>query len=284
MTPIFLMSHNNYKELKLCVKSILNRTYLPYKIFIVDNNSKEKKTRSYLIEISNNPNVEVYQCDFNIWILSLNKPLKKVLTKQTPFIVTDSDIIVPLPQNNKCWLERMLLEFKKHPSIGKLGLSIDLGYIKNKKQFTATYYREINYKKGTKIGTNIIAPVDTTLALYRYDFFVTRFPFFVPGHGVLGKPQYLTCRTRASFLCKHVGWRSYLKPNDSKYTTQKYWCFTFLGGYLDTSFLRLLPFPYKILYSIARPIIRFFWGILVITLLLIWFLKNAPRSLNTIGK
>jgi glycosyltransferase involved in cell wall biosynthesis len=282
---IFVMCRNNRRELEICIKSITKRTHYPHEIIIVDNDSDDVETIQFL-ENFENTNIKVYFNRYNLWILGLNPALRLHLHDDDLFyVVTDSDIIVPAPKLGKCWLQAMLYEMESNLVIGKLGLSLDLSYIAKQKEFKNTYQREKSFYNNAQIGENYIAPVDTTLALYRFDYFVTQKPRFYPGHGVLARPYFYCCRTSEKLIAKHLGWRSYLsKENSRSNDISKVICFTFMGAYLDEAFLRRVPYFHQKLYQYMRPLARSFWAIFVIYLQIIWFLRNVPFSLNNLQK
>lgn len=68
--------------------------------------------------------------------------------------------------------------------------------------------------RGPKVDELIMAPVDTTLAIYRKDLFVMN--KFIPGHATLVKPYYYVFRTPKVYQAKHLGWRKYQKQLEEK--------------------------------------------------------------------
>lgn len=278
---IFVLSRNNKRELEICVNSLTRRTYHPYELIIVDNASDDIETLIYLNRLNEKQGISVHFNTKNLWVLGLNPALGKYLEEgDNSYVVTDGDIVVPIAKDGVCWLENLLIEMSNNPVIGKLGLSLDLGYIANKPLFARTYEKEKKYYRNLKIGNNYIAPVDTTLALYRTDYFVMDKPRFYPGHGVLAKPCYYCCRTSDNLIAKHIGWRSYIDTQSQSYDLSKVVCFTIMGAYLDEAFLKKLPIWYRFFYRVFRPICRLSWAVIVLSLQLIWFVRNSPMSLN----
>jgi hypothetical protein len=53
-----------------------------------------------------------------------------------------------------------------------LGLALDLKFIEDNQSFSKVYTNELNYMQGPVVDDLVIAPVDTTLAIYRKDLFV----------------------------------------------------------------------------------------------------------------
>lgn len=281
---LFILCHNNLHELRLCIRSILSRTIHPFKIVVVDNSSSDPELLNFLNEIRRNKLIDVVYCRFNLWVLGFNKAIKIHLSSSSKFFVaTDADIIVPPVSFGKCWLGRLVSEMESNINIGKLGISLDLGYIKNRPIFYQTYLRELEYLNGPRVGSNCVAPVDTTLAIYRSNFFMTSKPRFYPGHGLLGRPEYLICRTDVKFCAKHIGWRSY-KNSDSlkKYMMSKLYCFALVGAYLDRPFLdQVHPF-HSAIFRVIRPIARLIWAVNVALIQISWFVRNFPFKLNGI--
>jgi hypothetical protein len=278
---IFLITHNNLSELRISVNGILKRTRYPFHLVIVDNSSTDQLLKDYLLSLKINQSISIVNCKFNLWIIGVNSAIKKYLPDNAKFfVVSDSDIIVPPINKDGCWLSKLHLEMMNHVTIGKLGLSLDLGYIKNRPQFKHTFEREVGYYANKSIGDNLIAPVDTTMAIYRTDFFMTKKPRFYPGHGVMGRPEYYICRTKFEFRAKHIGWRNYTNDRIIKYNTSKVYCFTLMGAYLDPVFLSQFGYFHNVFYKFIRPLARLIWSINVIKVQFIWFLKNMPSKLN----
>lgn len=283
MLKIFLLARNNLRELQCTVKSIRHRTRAEYQIIVVDNASTDPHVALWLREQESLGRLSAVFNKWNLWVLGLNNAIRQYIKQDDQyFLVSDSDIIVPFFANGDCWLERLRNQMNQFPCIGKLGLSLDLGYIKSRTEFDKTYLRELKYYTNGCIGSNLIAPVDTTMAIYRTDYFVTQRPIFMPGHGIMGRPYYYCCRTDRSILAKHIGWRSYNCNQSSDANKDKALCFTLCGAFLDPVFLRKLPAHLRLFYYTLRPLARIGWGVYVYLLLLVWFLKNAPFRLNSI--
>ena len=283
---IFVMCYNDFRSLKLCLSSIRKRTSFPYELIVVDNGSTDSTLLSYFAILASS-GVYVHRNKLNLWVLGLNPALKKFLNNDDKyFVVTDSDIAVPMRKAGECWLTRLVGMMEKNPVIGKLGISLDLGYLKSRQHFKETYLKEKYFQSenNMKISNCFIAPVDTTVAIYRRDNFVFDFPKFVPGHAVLQRPYYYTCRTPADFICKHFGWRIYSEETPAQIAKDKTkaFCFTFMGAYLDGPFLKKIPKPYFWMYKVLRPLARLFWSINVFCALISWFFKSVPFKLNEI--
>jgi hypothetical protein len=238
---------------------------------------------NYLDLLESENIAKVYRNESNRWLMGLNTALSEIVDDEF-FVVSDADIIVPPVRDSICWLDRMLFQMRENPVIGKLGLSLDLGYIKLRPYFSSTYAAEARYHEGKQIGGNFIAPVDSTLAIYRSDFFVFGLPVkFYPGHGLLGRPNYYVCRIGMGLLAKHIGWRNYLnRGGNDRYKIEKVMCFAKYGAYVDRVFLQSVPLWARWFYYSVRPISRLAWGLRTYLFLARWFFKNSPYSLNHI--
>jgi hypothetical protein len=64
-----------------------------------------------------------------------------------------------------------------------LVLALDLKFIEDNQSFSKVYTNELNYMQGPVVDDLVIAPVDTTLAIYRKDLFYISC--------ILGKTNYL---------------------------------------------------------------------------------------------
>jgi glycosyltransferase involved in cell wall biosynthesis len=168
--PIFVMSYNDMLSLRLCLRALVRRTIYAHSIIVVDNGSTDQALLRYLRKLSGLTKIFVYQNLLNLWVLGVNKAVtdwSKASGNDDRFVLTDCDIIPPTPVDGQCWLTRMQALMDTHACVGKLGLSLDLGYIKTREKFRHTYEREKFFMQGPCIGEMVIAPVDTTLALYR---------------------------------------------------------------------------------------------------------------------
>ena len=90
--------------------------------------------------------------------------------------------------------------------------------------------RELRYKHSYNIGDNIVAPTDTTAAMYRRNLFITGKFKMQLGHTSLIKPYYYSCRTGKNLECIHLGWGKYLKmiknsKESKKIIREKAWFF-----------------------------------------------------------
>lgn len=282
--PILIMSYNDLPCLRLCLRAIVNRTNHPHQLIVVDNASSNRRLQRYLALLSRLTRCRVFINSSNLWVLGLNRPLREALSSLGPdnlFAVSDCDIIVPPPRGGQCWLTRMVATMDTNVCIGKLGLSLDLGYIKSRPQFQATYDQEKFFLAGPPIADAIVAGVDTTMALYRQSLFVTRQPRFMPGHQSLHRPYYYCCRTQPDFCAKHLSWRGYgSRANED--VVAKLVCMAVLGTSIAPHQLAIAPAGARLLYRLVKPLARIFWGAAMALLQSAYTLRTYPRGANQV--
>ncbi len=283
--PIVILTRDEPCYLKLMIKSIKRRTRHPYKLFIVDNCSVDNNQIEYISELQLDDSLVIIKNPNNNWVLGFNLAIKRIeLMKsidQDCIVLSDGDIIVPLPCDNICWLQFLKNKFDLNTSLGKIGLSLDVSGIKNKTEFKNTLYNEKRYMQGPKIDDLIIAPVDTTLAIYRKDLYVTGLFKMQPGHASLVKPYYYVVRTDNKYNAKHLGWKSYSEPSKAK-LIDKILCFTKYSGYIDPILLKKVGFMYRFLYIYLGFFCRIYWILFVIYYWILYLLPRFPRGLNEI--
>ena len=280
--PIFIMSYNDLASLRLCLRAIVNRTVRAYRLIVVDNGSTDKRLCRYLGKLTALTAVRVYRNRFNLWVLGLNRALRDELDphdRQCLFALSDCDIVVPGPREGRCWLERLEAGLLAHACVGKLGLSLDLGYIARRPAFEHTLAQERFFLDGPRIGDLIIAPVDTTMALYRRSLFVTRRPVFIPGHQSLYRPYLYCCRTAPDFNARHLSWRRYSRQSDDDLVA-KLVCFGIVGATAVPALRQRAPRGAHLFYVIVRPLARLFWGAVVALLQAIYVVRTFPRDAN----
>ena len=282
--PIFILSYNDLPSLRLCLRALINRTHHPHQLVVVDNASTNRRLKRYLRLLSRLTRMRVFINDSNLWVLGLNRPLREVLSTldaDNLFAVSDCDIIVPPLKSGRCWLTRMVATMDTNVCIGKLGLSLDLGYIKSRPQFRATYEQEKFFLAGPSIGDAIVAGVDTTMALYRQSLFVTHQPRFMPGHQSLHRPYYYCCRTQPDFCAKHLSWRGYHSRADED-VVAKLVCMAVLGTNIAPHQLAMAPPGARLFYRLLKPLARVFWGVAMALLQGSYTLRTYPRGANQV--
>jgi glycosyltransferase involved in cell wall biosynthesis len=282
--PIFVMSYNDMLSLRLCLRALVRRTIYPHRIIVVDNASSDLSLRRYLRKLSGLTKIVVYQNRLNLWVLGVNKAVaywSKSSNEDDRFVLTDCDILPPPVIGGQCWLTRMQALMDDHACVGKLGLSLDLGYIKTRERFRHTYEREQFFMRGPRIGEMVIAPVDTTLALYRKSMFVSSHPWFIPTHQGLYCPHYYCCRTPQNFQAKHLSWRFYGVRSEAD-VVAKMRCFGLVGATVVPAVYDMAPLHAKVFYTVARPLARIFWGGVVVVLQAGYLLRSFPRRVNAL--
>lgn len=280
--PIFVMSYNDLPSLRLCLRSLMRRTRREHTITVVDNASSHEELRRYLDKLATLTAIQVVRQRRNLWVLGLNGPVRawaRQSADDAMFVVTDCDIVVPPIRDGACWLTRLERMMRTHACVGKLGLSLDLGYIKSRPSYAHTYEREHFFMQGPRIGELIVAPVDTTLALYRKDMFITRLPLFIPAHQSLYPPHLYCCRTPADFTARHLSWRFYAARSVDD-VVAKLVCFGLVGATVVPAVYDPAPWFAKIFYRVVRPLARIFWGLVVLALIATNVLRSFPRRFN----
>lgn len=280
--PIFVMSYNDLVSLRLCLRALIRRTNFPHNIVVVDNASTDPQLRRYLEKLAVLSTVRVYRNRVNLWVLGLNRAVgewSKQSSDDDYFVLTDCDIIPPPPLDGQCWLSRMRALMESNSCVGKLGMSLDLGYIKSRKQFRHTYEREQFFMQGPRIGELIIASVDTTLALYRKSLFVTSRPLFIPTHQGLYRPYYYCCRTPSNLQAKHLSWRFYGTRTETD-VVSKMLCFGLVGATVVPAVFDVAPLRVQVFYTLVRPLARFFWVAVTVLLQANYLVRSFPGLLN----
>ena len=282
--PILILSYNDLPSLRLCLRAIVNRTHRAYQLIVVDNASTDRRLQRYLRWLAQLTRVRVHRNRRNLWVLGLNAPLKDALAtldENDLFAVSDCDIVVPPPREGRCWLTRMEASLQANACIGKLGLSLDLGYIQSRPQFKATLEQERFFLNGPRIGDTVVAGVDTTMALYRQSLFVTRRPRFLPGHQSLHRPYYYCCRTLPDFQAKHLSWRGY-GSQAAEDVVSKLVCMALLGTNIAPLQLSVAPAGARLFYRLVKPLARVFWGAAMTVLQGLYTLHTFPRGANQV--
>jgi len=280
--PILILSFNDLPSLRLCLRAIVNRTHRAYQLTVVDNASTDQRLQRYLRWLACLTRIRVHRNHRNLWVLGLNRPLRDalaVLGEDDLFAVSDCDIVVPPPREGRCWLTRMEASMDASACIGKLGLSLDLGYIQSRPQFRATLEQERFFLAGPRIGDTIVAGVDTTMALYRQSLFVTRRPLFLPGHQSLHRPYYYCCRTLPDFRAKHLSWRGYGSQVPQNMVS-KLVCMALVGANIAPLQRTIAPAGARLFYGLVKPLARVFWGTVMTVLQGLYTLRTFPRRAN----
>lgn len=281
--PIILLTKDEERFLQLSVRSILKRTKIDYHLFIVDNASTSKVHIDILHKLEAHEKITVIYNPDNEWLLGFNRALEYIDTSEQfdpDFLVlSDGDVTVPLPQSNICWLEYLVTAMRENAHFGKIGLSLDLGYIREKATFKNTYQRETRYLGGPQSSGMVIAPVDTTMAIYRRDLFILPAFKMIPGHASLVKPYYYTVRTTKRWQARHLGWRNY-SDQDQTQLAEKIKCFTRYAAYIDPILLKQAPLRLNLYFKLLKPLFKTKWTVIVVYYWIKYVVSHFPRNFN----
>lgn len=285
--PIVLLHHNQPDVLMKSVELIDARTQYPYQLFVVDNQSPQSEELSAaFLELTTKYRAEVIQNPKNNWIYGFNLAINHFRWPTSSlYAFSDADIYVPEKVDGKCWLTYMVEQMNAHCCIGKLGLPLSLENLKKNPNLSNSLSLQESYLQGPSIGENIVAPVDTTMALYRHDFFITPFKFQI-GHGSLAKPQYYICRASKRLEAIHVGWDYYPSNGEKSYSIKRQWeksvVMAKLGAYIAPELMEQFNLTERVYLQTLRFSVRAFHSIKVSLLMLAYLLRHFPRSINEI--
>lgn len=284
--PIVLLHYDQPDVLLKSVELIYLRTSHPYQLFVVDNCSPPSELlSSTFLQLAQKYQVQVLHNPKNNWIYGFNLAINHhIWPVSSLYAFSDADIFIPESVNGKCWLTYLAEQMNSHCSIGKLGLPLSVENLKRNPQLKDSLALQESYSSGYTIGENIVAPVDTTMALYRSDFFVTGFKFQI-GHGSLAKPQYYTCRASKKVEAIHAGWDYY--PNgDRPYSTEKQWkksvVMAKLGAYIAPELLNQFSVIGRLYLHTLRSSVRILHSVKVSWLIFIYLVRRFPRRINEI--
>jgi hypothetical protein len=282
--PIVILHRNEFDNLELMLASIVAHTLHPYSIFVVDNNSSRADSAERLDRIAAGYSATVIRSNRNNWVFGFNIALAhpQFPLQSTYYVFSDSDIVVPpVDQAGRCWLGYLTEQLDQHACIGKLGMSLAVGDIDNSMLRNDVLKQRARFDQNPRIGANVIAPVDTTLAIYRPDFFVgSRFGFSV-GHASLARPYYFTCRTPEHIEARHLGWyEAHRIDLDDAALTEKIRCFARYGAYIEPALLKRCPRRDSLYYRVVHPMAILYWGTRVAVSNLCYLVKHFPRRTN----
>lgn len=280
--PIVIMTRNENHLLKTCIDSILQTTKYPFHIFVVDNNSKDVEQQSILNEYEAHKNVSVLKNDNNLWVLGLNKHLDKIKAKtdSSYFVLTDGDIEFKNKNEATCWLSELVALMNEYKCLGKIGLSLNWDLISNDSFYQEIYDQEMNlYNEKQKIGSLYISPVDTTAAIYRWDWSITGYKFY-PDHIRYLRPELYSCRTPRDFTAVHHGWINYKAELEISKLEEKIKCFTIMGADLKKTQLQQVSTNIRLFYRVLAKPMKIFWGMRRRYYLLQYFLRKGMRKFD----
>lgn len=285
--PIVLLHHNELNILRGSIKRILSATRYPFLLFVVDNKSDSDNSIDFLLdEFGSNEKIIFVKNDKNNWIYGFNKALDNLKWPNANYYVfSDADVMVPNFESEDCWLGRLVDQMEKHRIIGKLGVSLDLSNLEKNPKLSSTLKMERSFYMGPKIGDNYIAAVDTTMAIYRPDYFIGKFRFRI-GHQTLFKPFYYTCRTSADFQAVHVGWDFYPGSKSEKVDPARYRAkaiaMSKMGTHTAPEIMKEINFFSRCYCYVMRDVMRAVHGIKVTSMIFAYVCTRFPRRLNEI--
>lgn len=284
--PIAILHRNEFHSLFSMVESINVATKIPYRIFVVDNASSVADREAHFERLTKIPNVTLIRSRRNNWVLGFNEALRHPdwPAEAQYYVFSDADIVLPTYVNgSECWLSYLVQQMNSHACIGKLGMSLRTDDIDNPVLKDSVCRQKQRFLQNPRIGNNIIAPVDTTLAIYRTDFFLGRMFGFSVGHASLTRPYYYTCRTTPEVEAVHLGW--YQKSSlalDGALLSEKIRCFAMFGGYIEPEVLQRCRVVDRIFYKVMRPLSLLFWGSNVVFSNLRYLIAKFPRNVNVL--
>lgn len=285
--PIVLLHHGQPDVLLNTIEHIVAHTKRAYKLFVVDNASVSNEVlEAALVQAAGRYGAMVIRNPNNNWIYGFNLAIEHPDWPDSEYYAfSDADVLVPAMQEGRCWLELMVGEMDRHRCIGKLGLSLDLTALAKNPALQATYQAEKRLLEGERIGTNIIAAVDTTMAVYRRDFFMGKFRFRI-GHQSLARPYYFICRTRTSLSAIHVGWDFYPGASVAAHSTEKLWAKAVamckMGTYVAPELVRHFGLPRRLWLRSMQAAMRGIHGVKLVLIVMGYVLRRLPRNLNEI--
>jgi hypothetical protein len=287
MIQIVLLHYNQPDVLVRCVRAINDRTRYPFKIFIVDNsNLKTEAIKLCLKNLADDFGCVVLYNYQNDWIYGFNLAIKsKEWVVSQYYVFSDSDIIVPETGCQECWLSYLVRQMNEHVCIGKLGLNLSLDNLKTNPNLNATLRHETRLQQGPRIGENIVAAVDTTLAIYRSDVFVTNFSFTL-GHATLVRPSYYVCRTKSDVSAIHVGWDFYPGSTSCAQSLESDWDksknLARYGAQVAPEIAQRFSFAKQLYLQLLLSIVRFIHGVKVVFLVGKYLFTRFPKKINHI--
>lgn len=288
MTPIILLHHNEPDFLGKSIRSIEKCTKSKYDLIIVDNKSEQKHVNVIKKKFSNK--YKIILNPYDNWVYGFNLGIDAIKYSWNRIVLSDSDIVFKNTKKGKCWLKYLNEQLDKYPIIGKLGISLNTNILEKNKSLKKILLREKRYKHSYQIGDNIVAPTDTTAAIYRKNLFITKKFKMRLGHTSLIKPYYYSCRTGKKLECFHLGWSKYLKMIKNSKTSKdsirkKAWFFCKFNRPIESPLLNKLSFFER---NLIKFLAKFYYKPkIAISFISIWFfyiIKNFPLNFNEIQK
>lgn len=276
------MTRNENKLMRLCIESILEQTCSPFHIYIVDNNSSDEEQLNILNGYVNHPKITIIRNKTNLWVLGVNETLQRVKASHQSkyFVLTDGDIEFKNKNSTTCWLSELVKYMSEYSCIGKIGLSLDWNLISSDPFYSEIYQQEQKlYDESRKIGPLYISPVDTTAAIYRWDWSISGFEFY-PDHIRYLRPEMYSCRTPRDFTVEHHGWLSYKDIFEPKKLDEKIKCFTLMGADIKKTQIKMVNYRIRLFYLLLAKPMKVFWGMRRRFFLLSYFLSKGLRKFD----
>jgi glycosyltransferase involved in cell wall biosynthesis len=255
VVPVIIMTRNESKYIKECVASLLEAKS-PNRLIVVDNASTDQQHIDALTRLSESPDIHVIWCDGNRWVNNLDYAFACIEAWGLDFdffALTDGDTVVSKLGGD--WLGTLVRQMSENLWLGKLGASIDLSNIENIEIMSKIHEAERQYYKRMIAPGVYLAPVDTTLALYRKDVFVYKALKLRPGHMSAIRPYYHVGRS-AKVKIVHRGWEDYTTGGIG---IDKVKAFCKFGAHIQWEHFSGTAFQ-KFYYRIVSNLYRVYWG------------------------
>lgn len=111
MISLICVTYNNFSILKQCLDSIFTYTTLPFRLYLVDNNSKDETPSLY-----NKYNMTVVRNNENKWWCGgINQGIRLALESDYTVFMNDDIVVGPN------WLEQLVNVLKYDKSVGAVG-------------------------------------------------------------------------------------------------------------------------------------------------------------------
>ncbi|MBT2205759.1 glycosyltransferase family 2 protein [Enterobacter hormaechei subsp. xiangfangensis] len=285
--PVVIMTRNEGRYLKSCVESIFHTVTIDILLYIIDNQSDDDEHNAILDDIEKRyrEKVVVIRNEKNLWILGLNKTLKNIKTQHNSkyFVLTDGDIdFSNCLSESFCWLTYLIQKMEANIMVGKIGISLDWSFLEENTAMKEILQQEKDlYNEKRKIDDLYISAVDTTVAIYRWDWSIERSGLFYPDHMRYLRPELYSCRTSYSIKVEHLGWKKYLGKNQSKENiNSKVFCFTIVGGTIKKEILAQASKPYQLFHILTAKLFSGLWYFRRYYKLLIYFMTKGRRGFD----
>ena len=193
-----MLTYNRLKYLQQTVDTLFERTRYPFRLTVIDNNSKAD-VRKYLEKNQDKFHHLIFN-DKNEYVPAFHKGIQK--TSSDIFIATEPDIIVPYI--SPCCLTQYMEIFENNPKLGLMGIRLDP---KDKTPVTPAWAGGIEsarvYNKRVLIGN-----VGVWMMAIRREAYPGSFPSECSVCDAVRKKGYVAGYTR-DIYARHIGWYEY---------------------------------------------------------------------------